>query len=113
LAPIEVVPQDMMRVFLRSHRQRTLERATLATPSRTGCGTTGIGISVEHREKLFQPFFTTKPPGEGTGLGGSVSCEIVVLQHGGMIKVESEVGDFAKFIVQLPRYRHSAAGKAA
>jgi signal transduction histidine kinase len=46
----------------------------------------GIGIPLEYREKLFQPFFTTKPTGEGTGLGLSISYEIVTLQHGGRME---------------------------
>ena len=76
-------------------------------------GGNGIGIAPEHREKLFQPFFTTKPTGEGTGLGLSISYEIVTLQHGGTITVESEVGQFTEFTVRLPQRRHSAAGRVA
>src|SRR5262249_1282822 len=67
----------------------------------------GIGIPPEHRERLFQPFFTTKPAGEGTGLGLSISYGIITLQHGGTITVDSEVGDFTEFTVQLPRRRHA------
>jgi two-component system, NtrC family, sensor kinase len=73
----------------------------------------GTGISREHREKLFQPFFTTKPTGEGTGLGLSISFDIVTQQHGGTIAVDSEVGQFTEFTVRLPRRRHSAAGRVA
>jgi signal transduction histidine kinase len=73
----------------------------------------GVGIPSEHRDKLFQPFFTTKPTGEGTGLGLSISYEIVTLQHGGTITVDSEVGQFTEFTVRLPRRRHSAAGRVA
>jgi two-component system NtrC family sensor kinase len=69
----------------------------------------GVGIPLEHREKLFQPFFTTKPTGEGTGLGLSISYEIVTQQHGGTITVDSQVGDFTEFTVWLPRRRHAAA----
>jgi signal transduction histidine kinase len=67
----------------------------------------GTGIAPEHRDKLFQPFFTTKPTGEGTGLGLSISYDIVKQQHGGSIEVESEVGAFTEFIVRLPRGRHA------
>jgi signal transduction histidine kinase len=63
----------------------------------------GAGIPDDIKDKLFQPFFTTKPTGEGTGLGLSISYEIVTKQHGGTIKVESEVGAFTEFIVSLPR----------
>src|SRR5215470_14249854 len=71
----------------------------------------GIGIPPENRDKLFQPFFTTKPTGEGTGLGLSISYEIVAQQHGGTITVESEVGDFTEFTVRLPRQRHAVSGR--
>jgi signal transduction histidine kinase len=63
----------------------------------------GVGIQLEHRDKLFQPFFTTKPTGEGTGLGLSISYDIITPKHGGAITVESEPGAFAEFIVRLPR----------
>jgi signal transduction histidine kinase len=65
----------------------------------------GTGIAPEFREKLFQPFFTTKPTGEGTGLGLSISWDIVTQQHGGTIAVDSEVGAFTGFTVRLPRRR--------
>ena len=63
----------------------------------------GTGIPAEIRDKLFQPFFTTKPTGEGTGLGLSISYDIVTQQHGGTIMVESEPGSFTEFTVRLPR----------
>jgi signal transduction histidine kinase len=63
----------------------------------------GIGISSEIKDKLFQPFFTTKPTGEGTGLGLSISYDIVTQQHGGTISVDSEEGVFTEFTVRLPR----------
>ena len=52
----------------------------------------GTGIAPEIRDKLFQPFFTTKPTGEGTGLGLSISYDIITQQHGGSIDVASEQG---------------------
>jgi len=63
----------------------------------------GTGIPSEIKDKLFQPFFTTKPTGEGTGLGLSISYDIVTQQHGGSISVESEPDAFTMFTVRLPR----------
>ena len=63
----------------------------------------GTGVPAEIREKLFQPFFTTKPTGEGTGLGLSITYDIITKQHGGMITVDSEVNEFTEFVVTLPR----------
>jgi two-component system, NtrC family, sensor kinase len=133
LALIEVVPQDAMRVFLNligngfyaaNKRSRTGDgafRPVLKVTTRDLGGAVevrvrdnGVGIPPEHREKLFQPFFTTKPTGEGTGLGLSISYEIVTQQHGGTITVESEVGQFTECTVRLPRRQHRvSAGRAA
>jgi signal transduction histidine kinase len=63
----------------------------------------GTGIPEEVKEKMFNPFFTTKPAGEGTGLGLSMSHDIVVKQHGGGIDVDTEPGSFTEFIITLPR----------
>src|SRR6202166_1215830 len=63
----------------------------------------GTGIPREVKEKMFNPFFTTKPAGEGTGLGLSMSHDIVVKQHGGKIDVDTEPGSFTEFIITLPR----------
>ncbi len=63
----------------------------------------GTGIPPEVREKIFNPFFTTKPTGEGTGLGLSMTHDIIVKQHGGRIDVETEPGVFTEFIITLPR----------
>ncbi|OKO75207.1 ATP-binding protein [Bradyrhizobium sp. NAS96.2] len=63
----------------------------------------GTGIPQEVREKIFNPFFTTKPAGEGTGLGLSMSHDIVVKQHGGKIDVDTEPGAFTEFIITLQR----------
>jgi signal transduction histidine kinase len=63
----------------------------------------GTGISQEVKEKIFNPFFTTKPSGEGTGLGLSMSHDIIVKQHGGSIDVETEPGLFTEFKIVLPR----------
>ena len=63
----------------------------------------GNGIPLEVQEKMFNPFFTTKPAGEGTGLGLSMSHDIVVKQHGGTIDVDTEASLFTEFIITLPR----------
>jgi two-component system NtrC family sensor kinase len=63
----------------------------------------GSGIPPEVKEKMFNPFFTTKPPGEGTGLGLSLSYDIVVKQHAGSIAVDTRPGEFTEFAVVLPR----------
>jgi signal transduction histidine kinase len=130
LSPVELVPQEVTRVFLNlisngfyaaGKRGRTGDSAfhpVLKVATRE-CGDAveirvrdnGVGIAAEHREKLFQPFFTTKPTGEGTGLGLSISYEIVTQQHGGTITVDSEVDRFTEFTVRLPRRRHSPEGK--
>jgi len=63
----------------------------------------GTGIPPEVREKLFNPFFTTKPAGEGTGLGLSISHDIIVKQHGGSIEVDTQPGEFTEFRIVLAR----------
>ena len=120
--PIELVPQDVTRVFLNlfgngfyaANKRRlagadTGYRPTLKVSTRdlgeaveVKVRDNGIGILPEVRAKLFQPFFTTKPTGEGTGLGLSISYDIVTQQHGGTIEVESEPGSFTEFTVRLP-----------
>jgi signal transduction histidine kinase len=122
-APIELVPQNITRVLLNlfgngfyaaNKRRQGSGNATfepilrVATRQRgdrveIAVRDNGIGIAPENREKLFQPFFTTKPTGEGTGLGLSISYEIVAHEHGGTITVDSELGQFTEFTVTLPR----------
>jgi signal transduction histidine kinase len=122
IAPVELVPQDMTRVFLNlfgngfyaaSKRQQaahngafrpmlTVITRDLGKAVEVRVRDNGVGIPDDVKDKLFQPFFTTKPTGEGTGLGLSISYEIVTKQHGGTIKVASEVGAFTEFIVSLP-----------
>jgi two-component system, NtrC family, sensor kinase len=63
----------------------------------------GTGIPADVKEKIFNPFFTTKPAGEGTGLGLSMSHDIIVKQHGGSIDVATEPGQFTEFTIILPR----------
>ena len=68
----------------------------------------GTGIPPEVKEKLFNPFFTTKPAGEGTGLGLSISHDIIVKQHSGSIEVDTRLGEFTEFRIVLPRAAVSA-----
>jgi two-component system NtrC family sensor kinase len=63
----------------------------------------GTGIPPEVKDKMFNPFFTTKPAGEGTGLGLSLSHDIIVKQHAGTIEVETEPGQYTEFRIILPR----------
>jgi len=133
LAQIELVPQEMSRVFINlfgngfyaaTKRQRdsderefqpTLTVATrdLGEAVEVRVRDNGTGIPAEIKNKLFQPFFTTKPTGEGTGLGLSISYDIVTQQHGGTIEVDSRVGEFTEFIIRLPRDSQTGTGAAA
>jgi signal transduction histidine kinase len=121
---IEVAPQEMTRVFLNlfgngfyaaTKRARqdgdasfrpTLTAATrdLGDAVEVRVRDNGVGIPTDIKDKLFQPFFTTKPTGEGTGLGLSISYDIVTQQHRGTITVESEPGSFTEFTIRLPRH---------
>jgi len=122
LAPIELVPQDLTRVFLNlfgngfyavdKRRRRAGDgfrpmlkviTRNLGAAVEVRVSDNGTGISPELRDKLFQPFFTTKPTGEGTGLGLSISYDIITQQHGGTIEVDSMFGKFTEFTIRLPR----------
>jgi GAF domain-containing protein/HAMP domain-containing protein len=72
----------------------------------------GTGIAAEVRERMFDRFFTTKPAGQGTGLGLSLSHDIIVKQHAGTIEVESEPGSFTEFRIVLPRGGAALASRA-
>ncbi len=133
IAPIELTPQDITRVCLNlfgngfyatAKRQKeegdpgfkpTLKVATrdFGDAVEVRIRDNGVGIPAEIRDKLFQPFFTTKPTGEGTGLGLSISYDIVTQRHGGTITVDSRVGEFTEFTVRLPRTHHATAAEAA
>ena len=124
IGEVELFPQEFSRVLLNligngfhaAHGKR-LEgtggegfQPTLSVTTRA-CGDAvevrvrdnGTGIPAAVRARIFEPFFTTKPPGEGTGLGLSLSHDIVVKQHRGTITVETEPGAFTEFVVTLPR----------
>jgi signal transduction histidine kinase len=63
----------------------------------------GTGIPPEVKERMFNPFFTTKPAGEGTGLGLSISHDIIVKQHCGLIEIDTAPGEYTEFRIVLPR----------
>ncbi|MBR7210506.1 hypothetical protein KB206_17885 [Microvirga sp. STS02] len=124
LPPVSVVPQDLSRVLINlftnafhavQQRQRQHDgtggeyQPALTVSSRVVAGQVeisirdnGTGMSEKVRAKVFQPFFTTKPVGEGTGLGLSMSHEIVTKGHGGTLAVQSREGEGTEFIIGLP-----------
>jgi signal transduction histidine kinase len=118
----ELFPQEITRAFLNlisngfyaaTKRKREVgpgfEPALCATTRDLGDAVgirirdNGSGIPAEVREKMFNPFFTTKPAGEGTGLGLSMSHDIIVKQHGGTIDVDTQPGEYTEFRIVLPR----------
>jgi signal transduction histidine kinase len=119
---IDLYPQEITRVFLnlisngfyaatkrKEKGEEGFEPTLSATTKNLGnrveirIRDNGTGIPLAVKEKMFNPFFTTKPAGEGTGLGLSMSHDIVVKQHGGKIDVDTEPGAFTEFIITLPR----------
>jgi signal transduction histidine kinase len=124
---IKVVPSDIGRVLLnlfnnafysmnqKIHAQKLKEYnpqidvSTRSTISPSAAGgiefrirDNGIGIPKKIENKIFQPFFTTKPTGQGTGLGLSLSYDIIAKEHGGKLDVDSVEGEYAEFIIWLP-----------
>ncbi len=127
LPPVNVVAQDISRVLLNlinnafyavqqksllgltpDYKPLVVVRTQLITDPKTGSRVeirvkdNGTGISEELQEKIFQPFFTTKPTGQGTGLGLSLAYDIVTKGHGGKLEVESLEGEGTEFIIKLP-----------
>jgi signal transduction histidine kinase len=120
---IEVFPQEISRVLLslisnsfyavrerqRHERSENYKPAVKAWTRSRGASVeitirdNGTGIAPEVRDKMFNPFFTTKPTGEGTGLGLSISHDIVVKQHAGLLEVDTQPGEFTEIRVILPR----------
>ena len=127
---VELFPQEISRALLNllsngfyaATRRKAenggagAEPTVLATTKNLGSSVeirirdNGAGIPPEIREKMFNPFFTTKPTGEGTGLGLSMTHDIIVKQHGGRIDVETRLGEFTEFIITLPRNNRTAPG---
>ncbi|WP_133272859.1 sensor histidine kinase [Hymenobacter radiodurans] len=121
LKPVLVLPQDLSRVFLNlltNAFYAVAEKSRQAPPGycpevcvqTRQVGNTvqvrvrdnGNGIPAAVREKIYQPFFTTKPTGEGTGLGLSLSYDIITKGHGGTLSVDSKEGEYTEFTISLP-----------
>jgi signal transduction histidine kinase len=121
IGEISAAPQDLGRVLLNLYnnafyavgeKKKRLdgffEPTVSVTTARAGRSVeirvkdNGTGIPPQVLEKVFQPFFTTKPTGEGTGLGLSLSYDIITKGHAGKLSVESKEGEGAEFIIQLP-----------
>lgn len=124
---VDAIPQDLSRVFLNLLNNACYATNDKAKKVKTGYSPVlriktvnlgdavemrvrdnGMGIPPEVREKIFNPFFTTKPTGQGTGLGLSISHDIVVQGHGGRLEVETEPGEYTEFVVRLPLQRSNA-----
>ncbi|GAB4012510.1 hypothetical protein GCM10028808_28830 [Spirosoma migulaei] len=118
---IEVVPQELGRVLLNLYNnafyainqkqkmapsgyQPTVTVSTTQVNGQTEIRVSdnGMGIPESVKSKIFQPFFTTKPTGEGTGLGLSLSYDIVTKGHGGELRVDSVPGQFTEFTITIP-----------
>lgn len=120
---VEVFPQEISRALLNlisngfyAATKRKAEKSEVDVEPTVGATTkdlggsveirirdNGAGIPPEVRERMFNPFFTTKPTGEGTGLGLSITHDIIVKQHSGRIDVETSLGEYTEFIITLPR----------
>ncbi len=124
IGKLEVVPQDVSRVFLNiisngcyeAHRKKLNADSgfspllTVISRNRPNdveirIRDNGNGIPEKIRDKMFTPFFTTKPAGLGTGLGLSISYETIVHAHQGELFFESEEGMYTEFIIRLPRIK--------
>ena len=133
LLMINIVPQDIGRVFLNlfnnafysmkekplalkgnkdHHPSLTVSTRYINYPSGAGGAAgsieirvrdNGMGIPAKIIDKIFQPFFTTKPTGQGTGLGLSLSYDIITKEHGGTIAVDSKEGEYAEFVILIPQ----------
>ncbi|MDX1532387.1 MAG: ATP-binding protein, partial [Rhodothermales bacterium] len=125
---VEVVPQQLGRVFINlfnnafyAMNEKAREEGASFHPElrvttraegariRIRVVDNGPGIPPEIQRKVFEPFFTTKPTGDGTGLGLSLSHEVIAVEHGGTLEVESEEGTFTAFTILLPRRRRASS----
>ncbi len=124
IPPFYVIPQDLSRVFLNiannafyALREKTVTNpafkselkittALLDNKVEIRIKDNGTGIPKEKVDKIFQPFFTTKPSGQGTGLGLSMSYDIITKSHQGKIEIQSIANEYTEFIIQLPLTTH-------
>jgi two-component system, NtrC family, sensor kinase len=121
LGQVKIVPQDIGWVLLNlfnnafySVREKKAQLngayEPVVTVSTTKAGNkimisvrdNGMGIPQKILDKIYQPFFTTKPTGQGTGLGLSLSYDIITKGHGGELKADTKEGEYAEFTIQLP-----------
>ena len=127
IGEVQAIPQDLSRTFLNivgnacqatDERRRTLaeegvgfegyqptvwlKTRDMGEDAEIRIRDNGIGMPDEVAEKIFNPFFTTKPANQGTGLGLAITSDII-RQHGGTIRVESEVGEFTEMIIVIPK----------
>jgi signal transduction histidine kinase len=121
VSQVNVMPQDLSHALVnllnnafyavnekKKQLNGTFEPTVLVSTKKAGnkviisVNDNGTGMSEKVTAKVFQPFFTTKPNGEGTGLGLSLSYDVVTKGHGGEIRVESKEGEGANFTIQLP-----------
>jgi signal transduction histidine kinase len=129
---VDLYPQEVTRVLLNiiangfyaAHKRKSqageadFEPTIIASTKNLGdrveirIRDNGTGIPAEVKERMFNPFFTTKPAGEGTGLGLSISHDIIVKQHAGTIAVDTQPGQFTEFAIVLPR-RAASLGNPA
>ncbi len=117
---VNIIPQDIGRVLLnifnnafyavteksKLHNEDMSRMVSVVTKKTNGkfeirVRDNGNGMPQKVLDKIFQPFFTTKPTGQGTGLGLSMSYDIIKA-HGGEIKVDTKEGEFTEFMIQIP-----------
>ncbi len=122
LPKVKIIPQDVSRVILNIFNnafyaieerkkmnepgyKRTVKVRTFLSGNKVmiAIRDNGKGIPQDIKDKIFQPFFTTKPTGQGTGLGLSISYDIITKGHGGELRVDSKSGEFTEFIIELQR----------
>ncbi len=128
---VNVVPQDLSRAFLNivnnacyaaNDKRKTLKNGfspVVRVSARNLAGNVeirirdnGNGIPESIRERIFNPFFTTKPAGAGTGLGLSLSYDIITQEHKGEIRVDTKEGEYTEFVITIPRYAGNGEGGA-